>query len=168
MFAEDHPAYVSAASSSPSATLLTGKPSAAPAPPPAAPGPTQPSVMGTDPSPTYPTDAPTPEPTPTPTAPPGLAVMVDRNATNCTGTGFAPDPVDCNVYHRCDWGIRTTYVCPEPLHFSPSRNQCDWPEQAGCANAVGDNVKAVPGEHPYHGSEGEGRAGTRSPEAAIH
>lgn len=107
-------------SAAPSSPLVTGKPSElAPAP-----GPTQPSEAET-PAP------PPPHPSASP-APPGLAVSVDRYSTNCTGTGFATDPVDCNVYHRCDWGIKTTYVCPEPLHFHPGPNQCDWPELAGC------------------------------------
>jgi hypothetical protein len=46
---------------------------------------------------------------------------------------FFPNPDDCGSYYVCNWGDAILMQCPAGLHFNPSLNVCDWPEQAGCS-----------------------------------
>jgi hypothetical protein len=66
---------------------------------------------------------------------PGLPVSVEPDQVNCTGQGFARDPINCTVYYRCEWGMKHTYVCPEGLHYDSSLKLCNWPHIANCANS---------------------------------
>jgi hypothetical protein len=54
----------------------------------------------------------------------------------CSGKGFVGDPTNCRVYYRCEWGTKTTYVCPEGLHYDYKLNLCNWPERAGCQKLI--------------------------------
>lgn len=58
--------------------------------------------------------------------------MIRPGDVNCTGQGYAADPNDCRVYHRCQWGSKTSYVCPGGLHFDPHLELCNYPEMARC------------------------------------
>lgn len=51
---------------------------------------------------------------------------------NCTEKGYTRDKYDCRVYHKCAKGWKTTYMCPENLHFDPKLDLCNWPEVARC------------------------------------
>nr|AMT75074.1 chitinase Cht10 [Locusta migratoria] len=62
----------------------------------------------------------------------GVPVSVDSNQYNCSGRGYVRDSTNCNVYHRCEWGMKHTYICPEGLHYDSRTQLCDWPQIANC------------------------------------
>jgi len=49
---------------------------------------------------------------------------------------FFPNPADCDSYYVCNWGEGILMPCPAGLHFNPTTNVCDWPENAGCTAEV--------------------------------
>ncbi|KAK6618323.1 hypothetical protein RUM44_002775 [Polyplax serrata] len=68
----------------------------------------------------------------TPNVPvPGL-VLPQADKIPCSGQGYSPDTIDCSIYHRCEWGWKTSYKCPEFLHFDKNLGLCNWPEAARC------------------------------------
>lgn len=46
---------------------------------------------------------------------------------------FLPDSVDCAIYYVCNWGTPVQMQCGIGLHFNPTLNVCDWPQNAGCS-----------------------------------
>ncbi|ODN00760.1 putative chitinase 3 [Orchesella cincta] len=57
-------------------------------------------------------------------------------APDCPTTGVIYIPhEDCTKYYVCDNGLPIEQVCPPPLYFNPSLDQCDFPENV--AECVG-------------------------------
>ncbi|XP_059479869.1 probable chitinase 10 [Neocloeon triangulifer] len=67
---------------------------------------------------------------------PGQEIVTIGPGNSCKGHGYAREPTNCRVYYRCEWGVKTTYVCPEGLHYDAALNLCNWPEMAGCEQVV--------------------------------
>ncbi|XP_047112117.1 chitin-binding domain protein cbd-1-like [Schistocerca piceifrons] len=44
-----------------------------------------------------------------------------------------PHASNCSQFCKCDHGKPVTFDCPAGLHFNPTLEVCDWPEDAGCA-----------------------------------
>jgi hypothetical protein len=42
------------------------------------------------------------------------------------------NPLSCNSFCHCDWGVAYYKDCPAGLHFNPVLQVCDWPQDAGC------------------------------------
>ncbi|KAJ3630925.1 hypothetical protein MTP99_012088 [Tenebrio molitor] len=51
---------------------------------------------------------------------------------------YLPDE-DCTVFWQCSNGVPILQKCPEGLHFNPTLNVCDWPDQAGCNGSAGSS-----------------------------
>ncbi|XP_049859408.1 chondroitin proteoglycan-2-like [Schistocerca gregaria] len=45
-----------------------------------------------------------------------------------------PHSSNCSQFCKCDHGKPVTFDCPAGLHFNPTLEVCDWPENAGCAS----------------------------------
>ncbi|XP_049807612.1 chondroitin proteoglycan-2-like [Schistocerca nitens] len=48
-------------------------------------------------------------------------------------TDHLPDSKNCSLFYKCDHAAPVLFVCPDGLHFNPTLEVCDWPENAGCA-----------------------------------
>ncbi|XP_049807768.1 mucin-19-like isoform X5 [Schistocerca nitens] len=44
-----------------------------------------------------------------------------------------PHATNCSQFCKCDHGKPVTFDCPAGLHFNPTLEVCDWPDQAGCS-----------------------------------
>ncbi|XP_022907789.2 probable chitinase 10 [Onthophagus taurus] len=109
-----------------------------------------------------PTDCPTtPPPTDCPTTPPPTDCPTTPPPTDCPPTQptqapdcgqctsvtcpytpgeipvFHPHPEECGRYCKCDkYGTVHDMPCPAGLHFNPTLDVCDWPNNAGCDPAA--------------------------------
>jgi len=46
---------------------------------------------------------------------------------------FHPHPTDCNYFFICsDVGVPVCIQCPANLHWNPTLETCDYPQDAGC------------------------------------
>ncbi|PSN32382.1 hypothetical protein C0J52_24588 [Blattella germanica] len=45
---------------------------------------------------------------------------------------FFPHENDCHWFYHCSNGVAYCKICPPGLHWNPSLDTCDWPENAGC------------------------------------
>ncbi|KAJ8925530.1 hypothetical protein NQ315_009369 [Exocentrus adspersus] len=74
---------------------------------------------------------------------------------------YIPLP-DCTQFCQCSNGLPWLHNCPDGLHFNPTLNVCDWPENAGCTGeGNGNDTATTPGDNgttetPSNTTEGEG------------
>ncbi|XP_049957899.1 chondroitin proteoglycan-2-like [Schistocerca serialis cubense] len=47
-------------------------------------------------------------------------------------TDHLPDSQNCSLFYKCDHAAPVLFVCPDGLHFNPTLEVCDWPDNAGC------------------------------------
>ncbi|XP_046995444.1 chondroitin proteoglycan 2-like [Schistocerca americana] len=47
-------------------------------------------------------------------------------------TDHLPDSKNCSLFYKCDHAAPVLFECPDGLHFNPTLEVCDWPENAGC------------------------------------
>ena len=50
---------------------------------------------------------------------------------------------DCTKFWQCSNGVPYLFDCPANLHFNPTLNVCDWPEQAGCTGNGGESNEST-------------------------
>ncbi|MBC9911130.1 carbohydrate-binding module family 14 protein [Chitinophaga varians] len=50
----------------------------------------------------------------------------------CVDGELYPHPEDCSKFIKCDNGTPIELTCPAGLHFNPTMQYCDFPENAGC------------------------------------
>nr|XP_022907790.1 mucin-2-like [Onthophagus taurus] len=75
----------------------------------------------------------TPPPTTTPAPDCGECSSVTCPVTPGLFPEFFPHPTNCCRYCKCDnYGAVHDMPCPSGLHFNPTLNVCDWPDDAGC------------------------------------
>ncbi|XP_060521021.1 mucin-2-like isoform X2 [Cylas formicarius] len=63
---------------------------------------------------------------------------------------------DCSKFWQCSNGEAYLHNCPDELHFNPTLNVCDWPENAGC---TGGHIESTPAGND---ESGEGEVTTES------
>ncbi|XP_069691255.1 probable chitinase 10 [Periplaneta americana] len=59
---------------------------------------------------------------------------------------YFPDPYNCGAFYQCSHGVPYHQNCPAGLHFNPSINVCDYPENAGCSASGGKVTTEAPAE----------------------
>ncbi|NSL89242.1 chitin binding domain-containing protein [Chitinophaga sp. Mgbs1] len=59
----------------------------------------------------------------------------------CNDGDLIPHPDDCSKYFKCHNGEAIEFTCPAMLHFNPTTQTCDWPENAGCISGGGGGTK---------------------------
>lgn len=57
-----------------------------------------------------------------------------------------PDTEDCALFYKCNWGVPVPLKCPPCLHFNPTLQRCDWPQDAGCKAKNADIAMLLPNE----------------------
>ncbi|KAJ8704688.1 hypothetical protein PYW07_011876 [Mythimna separata] len=64
-----------------------------------------------------------------------------------------PHESECGLYYACDQGELIGLDCPAGLHFSPSRQICTWPAEAGCEFWTPDGCQSPLGDEGCTGSQ---------------
>ncbi|XP_046994268.1 mucin-19-like [Schistocerca americana] len=117
----------SSSTAAPTSAATTGAPTAAPSSSTAAPT----SAATT----AAPTAAPssTANPTPAPSGDcPAVGTCPQYEDENSIAKHL-PHATNCSQFCKCDHGKPVTFDCPAGLHFNPTLEVCDWPDQAGCS-----------------------------------
>ncbi|XP_047112118.1 chondroitin proteoglycan-2-like [Schistocerca piceifrons] len=65
-----------------------------------------------------------------------------------------PHATNCSQFCKCDHGKPVTFDCPAGLHFNPTLEVCDWPDQAGCStpSSTANPTPAPSGDCPAVGT----------------
>ncbi len=48
------------------------------------------------------------------------------------GSSYSPYPGDCTAFYQCVNGVPVRQSCSPGLHYSHSKQICDWPDVAKC------------------------------------
>ncbi|XP_069691258.1 peritrophin-1-like [Periplaneta americana] len=62
----------------------------------------------------------------------GVAGVTCPASDPVNGSVYFPDACNCTSFYQCSHGKAILQVCPVGLHWNIKKNQCDWPDKAGC------------------------------------
>ncbi|XP_046994269.1 chitin-binding domain protein cbd-1-like [Schistocerca americana] len=55
-------------------------------------------------------------------------------------TDHLPDSKNCSLFYKCDHAAPVLFECPDGLHFNPTLEVCDWPDNAGCTGGSASTI----------------------------
>ncbi|XP_063631299.1 mucin-5AC-like [Cydia splendana] len=81
------------------------------------------------------TDATTSAPLTLPTEAPEIELLPNGCPADFDVHQLLPHESDCAKFYYCVFGDKVERDCASGTHFNPTLQVCDWPQNAGCANA---------------------------------
>ncbi|XP_063544314.1 putative uncharacterized protein DDB_G0282133 [Cydia strobilella] len=71
-----------------------------------------------------------------------------------------PHESDCAKFYYCVFGMKIERDCALGTHFNPTLQVCDWPQNAGCANAGSGENESTGSADNGSSNEGNGNSGS--------
>ncbi|XP_037078427.1 probable GPI-anchored adhesin-like protein PGA18 [Pollicipes pollicipes] len=56
--------------------------------------------------------------------------------------GLFSDPLDCQSYYNCGWGVPHHTTCPSGTLFDPAMSNCNWANLVSCSTSPGGSTAA--------------------------